>query len=123
MGIHVGYLGRGYVPTNHDIVEEGDTVVLGEDADKPVRLLTEFEIFGPTDRLEYQNLETLHHLDSTLSHLEAAGFVSPVFLNEEDAGQEDDLGDEFNLSSRQQHLRTSPILQYVIDYQRMDECV
>ena len=130
MRIHAAILGRAYRATAHDIVEKSDTVVLGEDADdlasptdKPVRLLTEFQIFNPSDGFEYQDLHAFHRSDSLRSHLEAAGFVSPVFLNEEDAGQEDDLGGETDLYSSQQHLRTSPILQYVMDYRRMDESV
>ena len=122
------FLGRGYKPSSSDIAENENTVVLGEDsddlaspADKPVRLLTEFEIFGPSNAYEYQGLDALHRSDLPCSQLQAAGFVSPVFLNEEDAGQEDDLRDELDLASSQQHLRTSSILQYTLDYQQMDE--
>ena len=47
---------------------------------------------------------------------EAAGFVAPMFANEEDAGQEDE-DDEAVM----QRLRTSRVLRYILNYTVGDE--
>ena len=47
---------------------------------------------------------------------EAAGYVAPVFVNEEDAGQEDEEDKEI-----MQRLRTSRILKYSFDFTISDE--
>ena len=55
-------------------------------------------------------------------HFEAAGAVAPIFLNEEDEGQEDVLdGEDDSDISKLQRLRTSAIFRYTIDYTKSDE--
>ena len=100
----------------------------GEDPDdyvdeeaKPVRILSDFAIFDPRHGRAFEliSLELLHDTAKTDHHFEAAGNVSPVYLNEEDAGQEDGVmdGEKPDL----QRLRTSAIFRYFIDYQVADE--
>ena len=92
-------------------VEKADTLIFGEDQEeygskKPVRILTDFVIFDPTSRNEMVSLN-----DLSGRHLVAVGYVGPVCLNEEDAGQDDDDGD-----ASRQSLRTSPIQTLHMDY-------
>lgn len=58
---------------------------------KPVRVLDHFSIYDPKDRNKYISLSALEEQDGIERHFEAQGSVS-AFMNEEDAGQEDDLG-------------------------------
>ena len=108
-----------YAPTPSDKYETADVLILGEEPDHgaerrdlPVRVLTDFSIFGPKDGFRFCSLND----DNLRGHtLEAAGFVSPVYANDEDEGQEDDVEDDL------QRLRTSAIHQYSIDYESRDE--
>ncbi|KZT70140.1 S-adenosyl-L-methionine-dependent methyltransferase [Daedalea quercina L-15889] len=107
-----------YAAQPGDLYEEADTVIFGEDPDDardgglPVRVLSDFSIFDP--KADYQLLS----LDEENTHrheLEAGGFVSPVYANEEDEGQEDDV--EGSL----QRLRTTRIERYSLDYETRDD--
>ncbi|GBE88031.1 hypothetical protein SCP_1202590 [Sparassis crispa] len=118
-----------YVPQPRDIKERKDFVVLGEDTDdeyegtesKPIRVLSDFCIFDPKHGLQVVSLDLLDAGDY-VGHFEAAGFVSPLFLNEEDAGQEDGIDDDEPASSLQR-LRTSAVFRYTIDYAKVDDPV
>ena len=107
-----------YAPGPNDIYEKADTVILGEEPDDagqrdlPVRVLTDFCIFDRKDDFQFCSLND----ENLRMHvLEAAGFVSPVYANEEDEGQEDDVEEDL------QRLRTSTIQQYSLDYESRDE--
>ncbi|TBU32705.1 S-adenosyl-L-methionine-dependent methyltransferase [Dichomitus squalens] len=117
-----------YQPHPDEIQENEDTIVQGEDADdyldeeaKPVRILSDFAIFDPRHGrgFELVSLELLHVTAGTDHHFEAAGNVSPVYLNEEDAGQEDIVDN--SKKADLQRLRTSAIFRYFIDYQAVDD--
>lgn len=102
------------------IVETEDTLIIGEEeptedsvADKPVRFLTHFTIFDPAHDNTLVSLDEL--LEVNNSSFEAAGLVSPVYPNEEDAGQ--DLDTEVD---ELQRFRTSAILTFMVDYQDME---
>ncbi|KAI0652489.1 S-adenosyl-L-methionine-dependent methyltransferase [Trametes meyenii] len=127
---------RAYVPLPEDVQEHRNTIVFGEDplerlgsgADsKPIRALAEFSIFDATHQFELVSLDIFDKEGpAQQNQYEAAGWVSPVFVNEEDAGQEDGLVD--NNNDQQQHngqmrLRTSTILRWTIDYTRFDSPV
>lgn len=92
---------------------------MGEDLDdlvgddKPVRSLTHFVIFDPRKQ-ELISLDELY-AGETHRQFEAFGTVTPVFANEEDAGQDDDY--ESGRRDRfVQRLRTSAIFNFMIDY-------
>ena len=96
---------------------EGDKlVIIGEDPDdedgdgdeKPIRELHDFSIFDPKHRNEMVTLEALEQDDSVDRQFEAAGVVMPSFINDEDAGQEEDV--------ELQYVRLSSILRYTVDY-------
>lgn len=118
---------RSYNPNLNDLTEKAETVIFGEDLDEsarctgdiPIRILTDFVVFDPSVRLEYITLDSIE--TGRCSQAEAAGFVAPEFVNEEDAGQEDELDDELDLSLSLQHFRTSAVFRYYIDYEKMDE--
>lgn len=119
-----------YQPHPDEIKEDAETVVQGEDPEdyrdgegKPVRQLSAFVVFDPSTSRGFEliPLDSLHDPANTHRQFEAAGCVSPVYLNEEDAGQEDGVEDDEKLGP--QRIRTSAIFRYVIDYETMDECV
>lgn len=83
---------------------------------KPIRVLSDFALFDPKRNLQLMSLEALD--DNPRGHYEAAGYVTPVFVNEEDAGQEDE--DEEDVMQR---LRTSRVLRYSFDCTVADEYV
>lgn len=107
-----------YSPDPADIKEAGDTVILGEDPDDlggdglPVRVLAEFSVFDPSDG--YQ-LYSLCDENFGKHKLHAAGYVSPVYVNDEDEGQEDDV------EGSVQRLQTSQIERYSFDYETRNE--
>ncbi|PIL29860.1 DNA methyltransferase [Ganoderma sinense ZZ0214-1] len=117
-----------YHPHPDEIKEDAETVVQGEDPDdyrdgegKPVRQLSGFVVFDPSPSRGFEliPLDLLHDSASTDRQFEAAGCVSPVYLNEEDEGQEDGLEDDEHLEP--QHFRTTAIFRYIIDYEAIDE--
>ncbi|TFY63292.1 hypothetical protein EVJ58_g3345 [Rhodofomes roseus] len=107
-----------YTPDPADIKETGDTVILGEDPDDlggdglPVRVLSEFAVFDPK---EGYHLYSLSDENIGQHKLHAAGFVSAVYVNDEDEGQEDDV------EGSVQCLRTAQIEQYSLDYETRDD--
>ncbi|OCH84951.1 S-adenosyl-L-methionine-dependent methyltransferase, partial [Obba rivulosa] len=118
-----------YKPDPEDLSERADLVIYGEDRGededptlKPVRILSDFCIFDPNHDMEVVSLDLLQQSDGVAGrHFEAAGLVSPEFLNEEDEGQEDgiDESQDFNF----QRLRTSAILNFSFDYSKPDDPV
>ncbi|KAH9932061.1 S-adenosyl-L-methionine-dependent methyltransferase [Epithele typhae] len=117
-----------YHPTSTDIPETAAIEVLGEDPDdlhdannKPVRALDNFEVFNPSSHFKHVGIDELHRSSGVC---QAAGFVSPVFISEEDAGQEDDGeggGDDDDPTKGLQHLRTESLKGYSLDYCKMDD--
>lgn len=117
-------VGSHYVPGEDEFQEQENLVIVGEaDEDrgndsKPMRSLTEFTIFDPNRGLELISLNMLEdHGDRW--HFEAAGYVAPVIVNEEDAGQEDDI--ENDVDDSRQRLRTTDVFKYEIDYTQPNE--
>lgn len=101
-------------------VERDDFVVYGEDPNddpddeegsKPLRILTDFVIFDPAHGNELVSLGELLNGNAG-RQFEAVGNVAPVFINEEDAGQDDDIVEE----SAKQMLRTTTIFNFTINY-------
>ena len=111
-------------------LETADTIVVGEEEavegsdDKPVRLLTKFVIFDPMHGNHIVSMEELNEVND--KHFEAVGRVGPVYLNEEDAGQdyEAELNDAEvdgapcpgQWGNQLQKLHTSAIFSFSIDY-------
>ncbi|KAI8998552.1 S-adenosyl-L-methionine-dependent methyltransferase [Trametes punicea] len=122
-----------YPPTPDDVKEDANTVIFGEDplerngaADansKPVRALSDFSVFDPLGEFELISLKLLDEESAQPRQFEAAGVVAPVFLNEEDEGQEDGLDDEEVAQWKPQRLRTSAIFRYTVDYTKRDDPV
>ncbi|KAI0640019.1 S-adenosyl-L-methionine-dependent methyltransferase [Trametes polyzona] len=121
-----------YVPIPEDVPEDANMVILREEAvehagaqgEKPVRALSDFAVFDPTRSYELIPLDALDSSTAKQRHFEAAGEVMPVFLNEEDEGQEDDLEDEDGDAARGhgvQRIRTSAIFRWMLDYTKMDD--
>lgn len=114
------WIGTFFDVESHECIKETrSTVIMGEDLDdlvdddKPVRALTHFAIFDPRTR-ELISLDELY-AGETHRQFEAFGTVTPVFANEEDAGQDDDY--ESGKRDRfVQRLRTSTIFDFMIDY-------
>lgn len=110
--------------------ETADTIVVGEEegteggADKPIRLLTQFVIFDPANGNTIASVEELDEIND--KHFEAVGRVGPVYLNEEDAGQnyEAELNDAEvegvpgpgQRDNKLQKLHTGTIFSFSIDY-------
>lgn len=86
-----------------------------DDETKPVRVLQNFSIYDPKNRNKYIKLSALEDNDGVERHFEAEGIVSPV-MNEEDAGQEDDVGGESAML-----LSLSSILRYTLNFQERNE--
>nr|VWP01255.1 Glucans biosynthesis glucosyltransferase H (EC [Ganoderma boninense] len=125
---HAGPPVQTYHPHPDEIKEAAETVVQGEDPEdfrdgqgKPVRQLSAFVVFDPSPSRGFEliPLDLLHDSAATDRQFEAAGCVSPVYLNEEDEGQEDGVEDDEHLEP--QHFRTSAIFRYMIDYEAMDD--
>ncbi|EIW64172.1 S-adenosyl-L-methionine-dependent methyltransferase [Trametes versicolor FP-101664 SS1] len=122
---------RAYVPTPEDIKEDVNTVVFGEDAveqsgasvEKPIRALSDFVVFDPTRGFEHITLDVLDDNATPGRHFEAAGHVRPIFLNEEDEGQEDGLddGDGGEQARQVQRIRTSAVFRWYLDYTKVDD--
>ncbi|KAH9901025.1 S-adenosyl-L-methionine-dependent methyltransferase [Cubamyces lactineus] len=120
-----------YVPSPQDVRESANTLIFGEDplerdqsavGSKPIRALSDFSVFDPSREFEMIPLALLDTDQSGKHHFEAAGAVAPVFLNEEDEGQEDVLdGEDDSDISMLQRLRTSAIFRYTIDYMKSDD--
>ncbi|EKM61513.1 uncharacterized protein PHACADRAFT_204683 [Phanerochaete carnosa HHB-10118-sp] len=91
---------------------ESETYIHENGKNKPTRILTDFVIFDPGHDDELVSLEDLfdHTIDRSF---EATGNVAPEFINEEDAGLDDD-GFEDDLAK--QRLRTSAIFSFTLDY-------
>jgi len=67
--------------------------------------------------MELISLNELEKDDNLLDReVEGAGDVMPSIMNDEDAGQEDDLDDE-----QVSRVRLSAIMRYSIDYTQDDE--
>ncbi|KAH8099860.1 S-adenosyl-L-methionine-dependent methyltransferase [Cristinia sonorae] len=89
----------------------------GQGPKKPLRYLSDFAFFDARKELEMVSLDVLDGADGT-ERYEAAGYVAPVFLNEEDAGQEDEEEE-----GAMQRLRTSRAVLYSLNYASEDEPV
>ncbi|KAI0686823.1 hypothetical protein BC835DRAFT_1309374 [Cytidiella melzeri] len=106
------------------LIETRDTLIVGEEevgeeADhKPVRYLTDFTMFDPTHRNMYVTPDEL--LEENNNQCEAIGKVGPLYVNEEDAGQDLEAEvDEAKGSGKLNELdifRTSAISTFSIDY-------
>ncbi|RPD65262.1 S-adenosyl-L-methionine-dependent methyltransferase [Lentinus tigrinus ALCF2SS1-6] len=104
---------------------EGEALVPGEDPeerldtvdDEPVRILNDFAIFDPSRGFNYVPLD--HRNASGKAEIEAVGHVSPAFMNEEDADQDDDVDD--NHPTAHPRWRTTSISCYSIDYTAYQE--
>ncbi|KAH9849210.1 S-adenosyl-L-methionine-dependent methyltransferase [Lenzites betulinus] len=121
---------RAYVPKPEDVKEDADTIVFGEDpaeqsdAAKPVRALSDFVVFDPARGFEHIPIDLLDAPAASKHSFEAAGNVMPLFLNEEDEGQEDGLIGEDGANEPQgQRIRTSAIFRWCLDYQKADDPV
>jgi len=91
---------------------------LGDDEDKPVRLLGDFCVFDPMRKCELVSLDALEDGNGNERlRLEAAGYVMAAVANEEDAGQEDEGEDEDALA----YVRLGPILRIRVDYAQQNE--
>lgn len=103
------------------MVQGEDPEDYGDGEGKPVRQLSDFVIFDPSPSRGFEPLplDLLHDPAGVNRQFEAAGCVSPVYLNEEDAGQEDGVEDDEKLEP--QRFRTSAIFRYFIDYLAADE--
>ena len=128
-------LGEDDAPNPTDVVGEGDDG--GERDKKPVRVLHDWSIFDACPRPKKGGdlslpLLPLDALDKPSSGCapEGAGVATPLFENDEDAGQEDD-GDyddyddggegEEGTKAVSVRLRLSALLRYTIDYTKRDE--
>ncbi|KIM47705.1 hypothetical protein M413DRAFT_15837 [Hebeloma cylindrosporum] len=104
-----------YQKKKREILEDDKLVIIGEDGDdedsdgeKPIRELHGFSVFDPKHRNEMVSLEALEQDDGVDRQFEAAGDVVPSFINDEDAGQEEDM--------EPQYVHLSSILRYTMDY-------
>lgn len=94
---------------------------LGDDFDgdtKPVFLLDNFSFFDPSgDKNELFSLPDLEEDDGISNRQwEGVGDVRPnIELDDEDAGQEDDLDED------QTRVRLSAIWRYTVDYTKRDQ--
>lgn len=117
-----------YETQAEEIRETRQLVVAGEDLDdeygsdeedndhnKPIRILTSFSIFNPKHRNEMVSLTAMEEEDGIDREFEAAGYVMPWFINEEDEGQEDGLG------NAPQYVRLGAILRYTFDCTKESE--
>ncbi|CAL1693859.1 unnamed protein product [Somion occarium] len=113
-----------YLERDDEDEERADLIIIGEDTEavpeesnnKPIRLLSDFVIYDPKHGNELISLLDLENGDVD-REFQAAGLVAPVFVNEEDAGQEDDEDVPV------QRLRTSAIFRFSLDYTQFDEPV
>jgi hypothetical protein len=98
---------------------DGDLYGYNNDANifKPTRTLTDFAVFDPGRQNE---LVSLKGLEDDGAKLEAAGYVSAAWVNEEDAGQEDDGGEEV---AETPFVRLGPIVEFRLNYDQWNECV
>ncbi|THH22378.1 hypothetical protein EUX98_g8210 [Antrodiella citrinella] len=114
-----------YKPQDRDMKETATTPIIGEDPEdefdpddenqnKPIRYLSGFALFDPKRALEMVSLDALNEAGD--HNYEAAGYVAPMFVNEEDAGQEDEDEEEV-----MQRLRTSRVLSFWFDYTIADD--
>ena len=118
-------LGVTYEVNSKDEKETEWTVIWGEDpderlvnvSDKPVRILHDFVLFDPKS-YKYIPLNYLHDPEGRNYDFEAAGYASPVFVNEEDAVEDEDEDEE-----PQRRLRTSSVFSYSVDYTNANEWV
>ncbi|KAI0041890.1 hypothetical protein FA95DRAFT_636925 [Auriscalpium vulgare] len=108
-----------YTPRPGEILE-AHALIVGEDEvpddgeDKPVRVLDRFCVFDP-QTFEMVSLEQLEVLSDRA--FEAAGYVMPHFLNDEDAGQEDELDEDYEAV----RVRLSAILRCTVDCTKQDD--
>lgn len=114
-----------------DVQETSATVLEGEGqdeeldpaagcSDKPVRVLHGFVLFDSKRDYEYIPLNYLHDPEGRGRNFEAAGNVTPAFLNDvdEDAAQDEDLNGDYTPT----RFRTSSVFNYSVDYTNFDEC-
>ncbi|TCD63769.1 hypothetical protein EIP91_004952 [Steccherinum ochraceum] len=118
-----------YKPQDRDLKETATISIIGEDPEdvkpddaldaqerKPIRYLSDFAFFDTRRNLEMAPLTVLDGVASAAGHYEAVGYVAPMFVNEEDAGQEDE--DEEDVMQR---LRTSQVLNYSLNFTVSDD--
>ncbi|RDX51125.1 S-adenosyl-L-methionine-dependent methyltransferase [Lentinus brumalis] len=113
-----------YEPSPDDNVETNSTIVFGEDplerhdlTDKPVRILHDYVVFDPLNDFEFIPLDFLDDASQKGRGFEAAGFVAPLFLDDDDDAESDEEDSVQDLP----RLRTSAIWQYSIDYTTADD--
>ena len=78
---------------------------------KPVRVLSNFVIFDPAHGNEFVSLDELLNGDNS-RQFEAVGYVAPMYANEEDAAQDDDVVKD----ASKQVIRTTAIFDFMMDY-------
>ncbi|KAH9486450.1 DNA (cytosine-5)-methyltransferase 1 [Psilocybe cubensis] len=111
-----------YYKALKDPIKETMTLVItGEDPsdgddDKPIRELHEFTIFDPSRRNELVTLEALEQDDGIDRAFEAAGYVKPHYLSEEDEGQEEE-------QEEPQYVHLGAIMRYTVDYSQESEAL
>ena len=85
--------------------------------EKPIMLLTDFSIFDPRHDNELVSLSLLEKGDPDMDReFEGAGDARDFLLDDEDAGQEDDLGEPETT-----RIRLGAIFHFSVDYTREDE--
>ncbi|KAI0720035.1 S-adenosyl-L-methionine-dependent methyltransferase [Cerioporus squamosus] len=113
-----------YEPSPDDAVETDRTFLTGEDpvehhdaSDlKPVRILHDFILFDPLNHFESIPLDFLDDASESGRGFEAAGFVAPLFLDDDDDADSDDE----NIQDLPR-LHTSAVWRYSIDYTTPDD--
>lgn len=117
-----------YEPFPDDNTETDRTFLSGEDPverhdasdTKPIRILHDFVIFDPFNDLELVPLDFLDDASESRRGFEAAGFVAPLFLDDDDDDDGDSDEDDVEELPR---LHTSAIWRYSIDHTTPDEYV
>jgi DNA (cytosine-5)-methyltransferase 1 len=103
------------VIAGEDLDDEYGSDEEDNDHNKPIRILTSFSIFDPKHRNEMVSLTAMEEEDGIDREIEAAGYVVPSFINEEDEGQED------GLENAPQYVRLGAILRYTFDFTKESE--
>ncbi|KAF8640653.1 hypothetical protein AX17_000310 [Amanita inopinata Kibby_2008] len=106
-----------YSTKPNEIQETAELIIPGEDPDgdpledgqKPIRLLADFSIFDPQHKNEMISLAALEEVDGLDRHFEGAGWVTAYFINDEDAGQEDQDPEPL-------YVRLGAIIMFFVDY-------
>lgn len=115
-----------YEPSPHDNAESDQTILVGEDPvdrfeshDKPVRIMHKYVFFDPLNNCEMIPLDFLDDASESRRGFEAAGFVAPLFVDDDDS----DIGSNEEDIEDLPRLHTSAIWRYSIDYATHDEWV